>query len=84
MRNSNKVLLIAAAAVLAFILVFVMVMGTTAKNLMEKRGRTAYNMGLHYMSFRAISRQATGGIQIDRLPGDYCPPEAANIFDLSC
>ena len=40
MRNSNKVLLIAVAAVLAFVLAFVLVMGLTARNLFETRGRT--------------------------------------------
>lgn len=41
MRNSNKVLLIAVAGILAFVLTFVLVMGLTARNLFETRGRTA-------------------------------------------
>jgi hypothetical protein len=40
MRNSNKVLLIAVAAVMAFILAFVVVMGLTTRNLFEQQGRT--------------------------------------------
>jgi hypothetical protein len=40
MRNSNKVLLIAAAAVLAFVLAFVVVMGLTTRDLFEQHGRT--------------------------------------------
>jgi len=41
MRNSNKVLLIAVGAILAFVLAFVLVMGLTTKHLMDSRGRTA-------------------------------------------
>ncbi|MCK5006042.1 MAG: hypothetical protein KAR73_01560 [Spirochaetales bacterium] len=41
MRNSNKVLLIAVGALLAFVLAFVLVMGLTMKGLMDRRGRTA-------------------------------------------
>jgi hypothetical protein len=73
MRNSNKILLIAAAAVLAFILVFVIVMGTTVRDLIEKRGRTVQASGMQTSDFQA-----------GRLPQDYCLPEAANTFDLSC
>lgn len=40
MRNSNKVLLIAAAGILALVLAFVLVMGLTARSLFETRGRT--------------------------------------------
>ena len=40
MRNSNKVLLIAVAAVVAFVLAFVVVMGFTARDLFEQHGRT--------------------------------------------
>ena len=40
MRNSNKVLLIAAAVLLAFVLAFVLVMGLTARDLFEQHGRT--------------------------------------------
>ena len=83
MRNSNKILLIAAAAVLAFILVFVIVMGTTVKDLIEKRGRTAHQIGCYQMGCQASGVQ-TSYFQADRLPGDYCLPEAAKIFDLSC
>jgi hypothetical protein len=43
MRNSNKVLLIAAAAVLAFVLAFVLVMGLTARDLFEQHGRTVHS-----------------------------------------
>jgi hypothetical protein len=41
MRNSNKVLLIAAVAVLVFILTFVLVMGLKTRDLFEQHGRTA-------------------------------------------
>jgi hypothetical protein len=41
MRNSNKVLLIAVGAILAFVLAFVLVMGLTTKDLIDRRGRTA-------------------------------------------
>ena len=68
MRNSNKVLLIAAAAVLAFVLTFVVVMGLTARDLLETRGRTA----------------RAGCFPAGYLPRSYCLPEAANTFDLSC
>jgi len=40
MRNSNKILLIAVACVLALVVSFVLVMGFTARNLFEQRGRT--------------------------------------------
>ena len=40
MRNSNKVLLIAVGAILAFVLAFVLVMGLTMKGLIDRRGRT--------------------------------------------
>ena len=40
MRNSNKVLLIAAAVLLALVLSFVLVMGLTARELFEQHGRT--------------------------------------------
>jgi hypothetical protein len=40
MRTSNKVLLIAVAAVLAFVLAFIVVMGLTARDLFEQHGRT--------------------------------------------
>ena len=48
MRNSNKVLLIGAAAVLAFVLVFILVMGLTVRNLIEKRGLTAQASSISY------------------------------------
>ena len=48
MKNSNKVLLIAAAALLAFVLVFVVVMGLTAKDLIEKHGRTVQASSFSY------------------------------------
>jgi flagellar biogenesis protein FliO len=41
MRNSNKILLIAVGAILAFVLAFVLVMGLTTKRLIDRRGRTA-------------------------------------------
>ena len=41
MRNSNKVLLIAVGAILAFALAFVLVMGLTVRGLIDSRGRTA-------------------------------------------
>jgi hypothetical protein len=41
MRNSNKVLLIAVAVLLAFIISFVLVMGIAARDLFEQHGRTA-------------------------------------------
>ena len=40
MRNSNKVLLIAAAVFLLFVLAFVLVMGLTARDLFERHGHT--------------------------------------------
>ena len=40
MRNSNRVLLIAAAVLLALVLSFVLVMGLTARELFEQHGRT--------------------------------------------
>ena len=40
MRNSNKVLLIATAVLLLFVLAFVLVMGLTARDLFEQRGHT--------------------------------------------
>ena len=40
MRNSNKVLLIAMAVFLLFVLAFVLVMGLTARDLFEQRGHT--------------------------------------------
>ena len=40
MRNSNKVLLIAVAVLLVFVLSFVVVMGLTARDLFEQHGRT--------------------------------------------
>ena len=40
MRNSNKVLLIAVAVLLAFVLSFVLAMGLTARDLFEQQGRT--------------------------------------------
>jgi hypothetical protein len=48
MRNSNKVLLIAAAAVLAFVVVFVLVMGSTVRDLIEKRGFTVQASSISY------------------------------------
>jgi hypothetical protein len=54
MRNSNKVLLIAVGAILAFVLAFVLVMGLATKDLIDRRGRTAQ------ASFSAIlSREGT-------------------------
>ena len=41
MRNSNKVLLIAAVALLGFILTFVVVMGLKTRNLFEGQGPSA-------------------------------------------
>ena len=41
MRNSNKVLLIAVAVIVAFVLTFVLVMGLTARDLFKQQGRTA-------------------------------------------
>jgi hypothetical protein len=40
MRNSNKILLIAVAVLLAFVLAFILVMGLTARDLFEQHGRT--------------------------------------------
>jgi len=45
MRNSNKVLLIAVAVLLAFVLSFVLVMGLTARDLFEQHGRTVQTDG---------------------------------------
>jgi hypothetical protein len=41
MRNSNKVLLIAALALVIIVLTFVVVMGLKARDLFEQHGRTA-------------------------------------------
>lgn len=41
MRSSNKVLLIAVAAVLLIIVVFVLVMGLSIRDLIEQRGSVA-------------------------------------------
>ena len=67
MRYSNKVLLIAAAVLLAFVLSFVVVMGLTARDLFEQHGRTV----------RMDSRPAQ-----PRQPG-YCLAAASTTVDLS-
>jgi hypothetical protein len=67
MRNSNKVLLIAAAVLLAFVLSFVLVMGLTARNLFERHGRTA----------QADIRPA------EPLKSVYCLAAASSTMDLS-
>ena len=41
MRTSNKVLLVAAAALMALFLTFVLVMGFTTRELLRRRGTTA-------------------------------------------
>jgi hypothetical protein len=45
MKNSNKVLLIAVAVLLALILSFVLVMGLTTRDLFERHGRTVQATG---------------------------------------
>ena len=42
MRTSNKVLLAAAAALMALFLTFVLVMGFTTRELLRRRGTTAF------------------------------------------
>ncbi|UCF96433.1 MAG: hypothetical protein JSV89_14790 [Spirochaetaceae bacterium] len=67
MRNSNKVLLIAVAAIMAFVVAFVVVMGLTARELFEQHGRT-----VQADYFRANHAR----------PG-YCLAEASSTIDLS-
>ena len=67
MRNSNKVLLIAVALLLAFVLSFILVMGLTARNLFEQHGRT-----VRADSFPAELQES-----------GYCLAAASNTMDLS-
>ena len=67
MRNSNKVLLIAVAVLLAFIVSFVLAMGLTARDLIEQHGRTA--------------RIQTG--PIEAVEGGYRLAAASRTMDLS-
>jgi hypothetical protein len=67
MRNSNKVLLIAVAVLLVFILSFIVIMGMTARGLFEQHGRTV---------------QADGGPAAP-LDGGYCLEVASRTIDLS-
>jgi hypothetical protein len=67
MRNSNKVLLIAVAVLLAFIVSFVLVMGLTARDLFEQHGRTAQ-----------INTGPT-----EPMESSYCLEAASSTVDLS-
>ena len=65
MRNSNKVLLIAAACVLALIVSFVVVMGLTARNLFEQHGRTARSESVQPNQGFALARRSTIDLSLD-------------------
>jgi hypothetical protein len=66
MRNSNKVLLITVAAVLAFVLAFVLVMGLTARNLFEQHGgRTVRSQSYRIDPFKTGYRLAEASSTID-------------------
>ena len=67
MRNSNKVLLIALAVLLAFLLSFVLVMGLTTRDLFEQHGRTVQ----------------AGSCPAGFLKCRYCLAEASSTIDLS-
>ena len=67
MRNSNKVLLIAVAVLLAFLASLVLAMGLTARDLFEKHGRTA-----------RMNTCATEPMEIS-----YCLDAASRTMDLS-
>jgi hypothetical protein len=67
MRNSNKILLIAVALLLAFVLSFILVMGLTARNLFEQHGRTV----------------KTEGCPVELQDSGYCLAAASNTMDLS-
>ena len=67
MRNSNKVLLIAVALLLAFIVSFVLAVGLTARDLLEQRGRTA----------------RINTCPIEAVEYGYCLAAASSTMDLS-
>jgi len=67
MRNSNKVLLIAAAVLLAFVLSFVVIMGLTARDLFEQHGRTVQ----------------VDSCPAEPLERGYCLAAASSTMDLS-
>ena len=56
MRNSNKVLLIAAAFVLAFVVAFVLIMGLAARGLFEQQGRTVRLEGYRFIPSSTMVR----------------------------
>lgn len=63
MRNSNKVLLIAVAVLLAFILSFVLVMGLAARDLFEQHGRT-----VQADTYRAVEASNTMDLSFSSTP----------------
>ena len=63
MRNSNKVLLIAAAAVLVFVLAFILVMALTSRELIEEHGRT-----VHINSYRLAEASNTMDLSFSSTP----------------
>jgi hypothetical protein len=65
MKNSNKVLLIAVAAVLAFVLAFVVVMGLTARDLFEQHGRTVRSQSYRVEAVETGYRFAEASSTID-------------------
>jgi hypothetical protein len=65
MRNSNKVLLIAVAVVLALILTFVVVMGLTARELFEQHGRTVQAPGCPADPLGSYCRPAAASSTMD-------------------
>jgi hypothetical protein len=65
MRNSNKVLLITVAAVLVFVLAFVLVMGLTARNLFEQHGHTVRSQSYRIDPFKTGYRLAEASSTID-------------------
>ena len=60
MRTSNKVLLIAVAAILNLVMAFVVVMGLTARDLFEEHGRTALSAAGCCRAVEAIRGVETG------------------------
>ncbi len=63
MKNSNKVLLIAVATVVAFVLAFVLVMGFTVRDLFEQHGRT-----VQAESYRRAEASSTMDLSFSRTP----------------
>jgi hypothetical protein len=72
MRNSNKVLLIAAAVVLAFVLAFVVVMGLRTRDLFERHGRTVHAeshwVGPLHTDYRFVEASKTMDLSFSSTP----------------